>query len=149
MNIGPLIVALAPLPILAVVVAIFLFARGSGANLAPGDVDVPLRAAFGSLRGLGPFAGTRNNLNPMLILRAGGVEYRVLRRTTATYPEIASVDGAPGRFGSDIVLIFADNYRFTGRTRDRVALAAALRLLRSKGCPLTAAAATLADGSAG
>ncbi len=135
----PLIIALAPLPILAVVVAILLFARG-GETLPADALRVPLTAAFGSLKGLGPFAGTHNNLSPLLLLRPDTIEYRVLRRTTALYSAVASVDVSPGRRSSDIVLVFGDGYRFTGRTRDTPALAAALRQLRAKGCTLSAEA---------
>ncbi len=148
MNIWPLIIGLAPLPILAVVAGIFVFARsGEKVPTAPGDVIVPLSAAFGSRKGLGPLAGTHNNLNPLLVLHADALEYRVVKRTTAPYAEIAEADAAPGRWSSDIILTFGDGYRFTGRTKNRDALAAALKLLATKGCTLTAAATEFASGA--
>ena len=147
MNIWPLIIGLAPLPILAIVVGIFVFSRsGERVPMAPGDIAVPLSAAFGSRKGLGPLAGTHNNLNPLLVLHADAVEYRVVKRTTAPYADIAEVDAAPGRWSSDIILTFGDGYRFAGRTKDRGALAAALKLLAAKGCALTAAASALGEG---
>lgn len=142
MSIWPLIIALAPLPILAIVAGIFIFARsGEKVRLAPGDVAVPLSAAFGSRKGLGPFAGTHNNLNPLLVVHGDGLEYRVVARTTVPYARIESVDVADGGRSTDIVVSLDDGYRFTGRTRDRAAAAAAVRLLAAKGCALTATAA--------
>jgi hypothetical protein len=133
------------LPICAIVAGFFVFRRGGRKRTvaAPGDVVVPLAAAFGSRKGLGPFAGTHNNFNPLLVLHADAVEYRAVKRTTAPYGDIAEVDAAPGRWSSDIILTFGDGYRFTGRTKDRAALAAALKQLAAKGCLLTQAASAL------
>lgn len=141
---APLVIMLALLPILAVVAGIFVFARGGEKTPANGQ-GLPLIASFGSQSALGPFGGSHNNLNPRLVLLPDGIEYRVVRLTTSAYSEIASVDVSPGERSSDIILDFVGGYRFTGRTRDRLALAATLRELRGKGCALTDAARAFAD----
>jgi hypothetical protein len=95
-----LVVVMTMLPVLAIAAGMALFMR-RGNNAAvlseDGSLSVPLNAAFGSLRGVGPFAGTRNNFNPVLVFHDDRVEYRVIRRTTAPYAEIAGrhIAGAP------------------------------------------------------
>jgi hypothetical protein len=143
-------ILIALLPVLAIVagLALFLPRRGRGADAGNG-LSVPLTVAFGSLRAAGPFAGTHNNLNPLLVLGDDTITYRVIRKTTAAYADLATVDAAAGPHSADIILSFRDRpSTFTGRTRDRAALAAALKLLRGKGCALTAAATAIADAPA-
>jgi hypothetical protein len=139
-----LVVVTTMLPVLAIAAGMALFMRrGNNATILSedGSLTVPLNAAFGSLRGVGPFAGTRNNFNPLLVLHEDRVEYRVIRRTTAPYAEIAGVDISPARRAPSLILTFTGTgFVFTGKITSRQALADAVRFLQGKGCPLSAAA---------
>ena len=142
----PPIVPFTTLLLAAGIIAVLFFRRSGGktTELAEGGLQIPLSASFSSLKGAGPFGGGHNNLNPLLVLHADGVEYRVIRRTTVPYADISAVDVA----GPNLLLTFANSaFTFTGKTRDRQALAAALRFLRDKRCPLSANAEAAADRS--
>ena len=141
-------ILIALLPVLAIVAGLVLFLprRTRGADAGNAGLSVPLSVAFGSLRATGPFAGTHNNFNPLLVLGTDAITYRVIRKMTAPYASVASVDASAGPRSADIILSFRDRPTiFTARTRNRVAAAAALKLLSDKGCALTPAAQAIAD----
>jgi hypothetical protein len=138
------VLVLALLPILAIAVGMALFMRRGDAAAVrseDGSLSVPLNAAFGSLRSFGPFAGTRNNFNPLLVFHDDRVEYRVIVRASAPYTEIRGVDISPARRTPSLILTFAaSGFVFTGKVAGRQALADALRFLQGKGCSLSDAA---------
>ncbi|HEY5080556.1 MAG TPA: hypothetical protein VII91_01265 [Bauldia sp.] len=139
-----LVIVMTMLPVLAIAagMALFMRRRNNTATLyEDGGLSVPLSAAFGSLRGVGPFAGTHNNFNPLLVLHGDRVEYRVVRRTTVPYAELAGVDISPAHRTPSLILTFTGTgFVFTGKVTGRQALTDALRFLQGKDCPLSAAA---------
>ncbi|AJC46285.1 hypothetical protein SB85_11425 [Xanthomonas sacchari] len=104
-------------------------------------LTVTLEAAFAGLTFLPWFAWAHNSLNPMLILHADHVEYRVLRTRTRPYREIASVDYRKAWGTENVVLAFQGakttfiaNTGLLRRTREAIAF------LQQQGCPLSARA---------
>ncbi|WNW10299.1 hypothetical protein RRX38_03735 [Pseudomonas sp. DTU_2021_1001937_2_SI_NGA_ILE_001] len=107
-------------------------------------MTVTLLAAFCGWKAIPWFAWAHNNLNPVLVLHADEVEYRVLRRRRKPYAAIQQVDYREMRGTRNVVLEFHDSVvTFIGNTGRTESARQVVQRLKDQGCPLSERAEAL------
>lgn len=107
-------------------------------------IRVPLLASYGGIKGLGPLAFGRNNLNPLLRLYEDRVEVRVLFKRQRTFNEIEKVDTYFNQ--RHLKLFYNDGGTFAAYIPNREALAAVVRFFERKGVAIGEKARELVGG---
>lgn len=108
---------------------------------------VPLVAAFGGWKSIPWIVSTSSNIAPLLVLYETDFEYRVIRRKRRRYTDISNVDLRTAWRTVNVVLEFHGSIRsFVGNTANQANAVAALKILESKGCPLSERARAALQG---
>lgn len=112
-------------------------------------MNVPLKAAFGGLRGFPWLALSSSSVAPLLMLGEETIEYRIVMGvTTRSYSEIESVDFRSAWRTRNILLTFRGAMKtFAGNVIGEDRAREAIALLREKGCPLTGRAERFLSGA--
>lgn len=111
-------------------------------------INIPLKAAFTSVKGLSLVALATNNATQKLRFFDEHLEFRVLRTQSKTWSEIAHVDAPAGRGGPLLLFVWTTGvWTFSAHLASEATRLQTLRFLQEKGVSLAPRARSLVENT--